>query len=124
MSYDILVFDPASAPRDIEDFLAWSRGLGAGGAGVDLDDPENGTVALRNWYSDFSDRFPPMNGPLTDADDGTTTYRCGPSSTLAQCPDGEATKAREAGRNLASKHGVGFFDPNDDADPIFPAEQP
>ncbi len=31
---------------------------------------------------------------------------------MALCPDGEAGKAVEAGRNLARKHGVGFFDPN------------
>lgn len=124
MSYDILIFDPASVPRDIEPFLAWTEGLGYGGAGLDLDDPENGTFALRSWFSDFAESFPPVNGPLADADDGTTTYRCGPSFTMALCPDGEAGKAVEAGRNLARKHGVGFFDPNTDDDPIYPAEQP
>lgn len=124
MSYDILVFDANSVPHDIDQFLAWTEGIGYGGAGVDLDDPENGTVALRSWYSDFTESFPPVNGPLADADDGNTTYRCGSSFTLAQCPDGAADMAVEAGRNLAAKYGVGFFDPNTDEDPDFPSEQP
>lgn len=124
MSYDILVFDPDSVPRDVDAFLAWTEGIGYGGAGVDLDDPENGTVALRNWYSDFTQSFPPVNGPLADADDGTTTYRCGSSFTLAQCPDDETGRAVEAARNLAAKHGVGFFDPNTDDDPLFPVDRP
>ncbi|GAA4893468.1 hypothetical protein GCM10025789_08320 [Tessaracoccus lubricantis] len=114
MSYDIAVFDPANAPRDDDAFVAWFQQQTAAD-----DDPDAGTVALRNWFADFSGHFPAVNGPYADSDDGTTTYGFGRAVTRASCPDDEADKAARAGRSLAAKHGVGFYNANSGEERLF-----
>lgn len=113
MSYDIAVFNPVGAPADDDAFVAWFQQQS-----TPDDDPDAGTVALRNWFSDFSGHFPALNGPYAD-DDGTTSYRFGRTVTVASCPDGEAEKAARTGRSLAAKHGVGFYNANSGDERLF-----
>lgn len=108
MSYEVAIFDASAAPKvDDDEFLEWYAAQVAPDA-----DPDVGTVAMRLWFSDFSDDFPALNGPYADGKDGTTTYAFGPTVTRAICPDGQAKKAAEDARALAAKNGVGFFNPN------------
>lgn len=113
MSYEVAVFDAAAAPQDDEQFALWFHQQAG-----DEDDPDEGTVALRNWFADFSAHFPARNGPYAD-DDGTTTYRFGRAVTRAQCPEEESVKAADAGRQLAAKHGVGFYNENSGEERLF-----
>lgn len=113
MSYEIAVFDAAAAPMDDEQFVIWFQKQGAA-----EDDPDEGTVALRNWFADFSTHYPATDGPYAD-DHGTTTYRFGKAVTRASCPDDEAAKAADTGRQLAAKHGVGFYDANAGQERLF-----
>ncbi|WP_139650717.1 hypothetical protein [Tessaracoccus massiliensis] len=47
------------------------------------------------------------------------TYRFGRTVTRAQCPEDEAEKAADAGRQLAAKHGVGFYNANAGEERLF-----
>ena len=114
MSYDIAVFDATAAPMDEEQFVIWFEQQGA-----HEDDPDEGTIALRNWFTDFSSRYPALNGPYADEDDGDTTYRFGKTITIAQCPDDKSEKAADTGRQLAAKHGVGFYNENSGEERLF-----
>ena len=113
MSYEIAVFDASAAPQDDEQFVIWYQQQGAR-----EDDPDEGTVALRNWFADFSTHYPAINGPYAD-DDGNTTYRFGKAITKAQCPADQSEKAADTGRQLAAKHGVGFYNENSGEERLF-----
>jgi len=61
LSYDLLVFDPAIAPRDKKEFLVWYREL------VKWSEPQIApsqmTGNLQQFYDKIRAEFPPMNGP-------------------------------------------------------------
>ena len=69
MSYDLMVFDPRSAPADRAAFLAWYREQTEWTEDHGYDDPAETTVELRAWFWDMMKDFPPMNGPHASRDD-------------------------------------------------------
>lgn len=110
MSYEIVIFDAKAAPADDDDaFVGWYTRQT-----TPSDDPDVGTVAMRNWYSDFSSDFPAANGPYADAHDGNTCYEFGPTITRATVPVELGKRAADSARSLAGKDSVGFFNPNAD----------
>lgn len=110
MSYEIVIFDAEAAPTDDDDaFVEWYTRQT-----TPSDDPDVGTVAMRNWYSDFSSDFPAANGPYADAHDGNTYYEFGPTITRATVPVELGKRAADSARSLAGKDSVGFFNPNAD----------
>ena len=117
MSYDLMVFDPAAAPRNRDDFLSWYDAQTEWGEGHSYDDPQVTTPALASWFADVSKAFPPMNGPhaSSDYDDpNVTDYSIGRSVIYAAFAGSVAASAFEEVDRLATKHGVGFFDVSSD----------
>jgi len=113
MSYDLLVFDPASAPADREAFLRWHaehsderdehEGIPSGVA----------NPALKSWFKEIANTFPPLNGPLADEDienPKLTEYTGDASLIHVAFAWSQAAEAYRTVVMLAKKHGVGFFD--------------
>lgn len=63
MSFDLLVFDPKSAPRLRSDFLAWYRNGTLLGAEHDYNAPHDLHTPLRVFYEQMRQQFAPLNGP-------------------------------------------------------------
>ena len=112
MSYDLMVFDPALAPREREAFLAWhDRQTECAGSF----DPVEATAPLRAWFFDMIARFPAMNGPYApdthDPDNPCITdYSVGSAIIYAAFGWSQVDAAYEAVFRLAAKHRLGFFD--------------
>jgi len=113
MSYDLLVFDPGSAPKDRASFLGWYEQQ------IRWTEPHNyadvavTTASLRVWFREIISDFPVLNGPVAASDidnDRVTDYSIGHHVIYAAFRWSEAGPARHAVMRLAEKHGVGFFD--------------
>ncbi|MEM1299054.1 MAG: hypothetical protein AAGH68_07210 [Pseudomonadota bacterium] len=63
MSYDLMVFDPAVAPRDRAAFMDWYGDVTKWSGGRDYQSPEGMSGNLRTFYDKLRQEFPPMNGP-------------------------------------------------------------
>ena len=112
MSYDLMVFDPAVAPRNRDDFLSWYDTQTEWAEGHSYDDPQVTTPALASWFADMSQVFPPMNGPLASSDydnPKVTDYSIGRSVIYAAFAWSQVEAALQAVDRFAAKHGVGFF---------------
>jgi hypothetical protein len=135
MSYDLLVFDPASAPRDRAAFLKWWEQTAEWSERHSYDDPANTTPQLRAWYEEIRTTFRNLNGPGSPTDDELlipgiesrlTDYSIGHHAVYAAFPWPEAETAYPLVRELAVKHQVGFFDAScDEAEPeiYFPGDE-
>ena len=119
MSYDLLVFDPAAAPRERAAFTDWWAQTSEWGEGHSYDDAGNTTPQLRAWYEDIRATFRNLNGPGSPTDDELmiegvedrlTDYSIGRHAIYAAFPWPEAENAYPLVRDLAVKHRVGFFD--------------
>jgi hypothetical protein len=79
MSYDLVVFDPSSAPDDPEEVLRWYERQSE-----EADDvSEVSGPHLRSFFLELVQRFPALNGPhaTEDFDDPRVTdYAFGPLS--------------------------------------------
>lgn len=130
MSYDLAVFDPASAPRERVAFAAWFAAQTTWSESHGYADPRVSTPALRAWLSDIAATFPPMNGPLARADDPEdestlTDYSVGRTLIYAAFAFSQAKAARKRVVELAHQHGLGFFDVSATAaEPVFPTSAP
>ncbi len=117
MSYDLLVFDPNDAPRNLAAFKEWWHQQAEWGEGHSYDDPAATTPSLRAWFDEIRQTFPPMNGPLAsnDYDDARVTdYSIGHHLIYAAFAWTEAENAYPIVRDLAVKHSVGFYDASGD----------
>ena len=117
MSYDLLVFNVAKAPKERSDFLQWYDGQTEWTEGHSYDDPIITTPDLKDWFMEMIDDFPPLNGPLSsDEVDNkyATDYSIGKDSIYAAFAWSLASEARVLTVELAEKFGVGFFDVSTD----------
>jgi hypothetical protein len=114
MSYDLMVFEPGSAPPDRADFMTWYHNQTQWAEPHGYNDPSVTSARLRPWYDDMTIEFPDMNGPGISDDDfdnpKLTDYSIGQSVIYAAFAWSQAEGAYNAMRGLAVKHGVGFFD--------------
>lgn len=135
MSYDLMVFDPAAAPREASAFEEWYDVQTQWGEGHSYDDSGVASPELRAWYDEIRETFPAMNGPdatwredlpndspLWD-DPRVTDYSVGRHAIYAAFAWSVAEQAREAVVKLAEKHQVGFFDASGDGRIIFPGDR-
>jgi hypothetical protein len=126
MSYDLMVFDPAVAPRNREEFLAWYDNQTNWTEKHSYDDPKNASPILQKWLNEFLDKFPAMNGPCAAPDemidDPHVTDHCiGRHVVYSAFAWSIAEEAYKAIRESAQKHGLGFFNvSSDDGEIIFP----
>jgi hypothetical protein len=119
MSYDLMVFDPASAPMEREAFMGWFRDQTEWKDEIDYNNPENCTDTLRAWLFEMMKKYPAMNGPFApEYDGGDTTwitgYSIGPKSIYIDFRWSAADSAFRDTFACAKKHGVGFFDVSSD----------
>lgn len=117
MSYDLMVFDPATAPRGREPFMMWYSQQTKWAEDHNYQDHAVTSDALKAWYLDMIKQFPPMNGPLRsdDFDDPKVTdYSVGHHVIYAAFGWSQAEMAHVMMRKLAVKHAVGFFDVSSD----------
>lgn len=115
MSYDLMVFAPNDAPREIQAFLDWFAQQTQWSERQSYEDPSETTPNLAAWYADMRQNFPNMNGPdayepAHDEDNPYVTgYAIGRSVIYADFRWSVAEAAYTTVRALAVKHGVGFF---------------
>ena len=115
MSYDLFVFSLDHAPREREPFLDWYDEHTEWEDGRAYDDPERTAPKLRAWLFEMFQRFPPMNGPLRrddlpEDDRSSSDYSINDHGIYVAFSWSMAEEAYETTRDLAAKHGVGFFD--------------
>ncbi len=115
LSYDLLVFEPSSAPQDQAAFLQWYQRQTEWSENRDYNDPGETSPKLAAWFAEMTKTFPPMNGPIAVDDDRAddpevTDYSIGTAVIYAAFAWSEADKAREMMLSLGIKHQVGFFD--------------
>ena len=125
MSYDLMVFDPASAPRERESFLSWYDQQTEWSEDHGYGDPAVTTPALQAWFQEMIQFFPAMNGPFAvDSDASEVTDHCiGSTVIYSTFAWSVAERAYGKMRELAIKHGVGFFDvSSDDGEILFPPD--
>lgn len=113
MSYDLMVFESSSAPRERSQFMEWYAEQTKWEEDHSYQDHSVASEALQAWFSEMVVFFPPMNGPLAsdDFDDPRVTDHCiGTSVIYSAFSWGVAEEAHTKMRELAIKHRVGFFD--------------
>ena len=129
MSYDLMVFDIAKAPKTKIEFMSWYKNLTEWGEKLDYDNPSNASMPLQNWFYEMIKIFPPMNGPLAPTDKQIesnwemetrlTDYCIATEAIYMGFAWSLADEAYSLVHKLAIKHGVGFFDPSSGRDDIF-----
>ena len=124
MSYDLMVFKPASAPTTRTEFINWYHDQTKWDEGHSYNDPIITSDELRSWFMDMISIFPAMNGPyaVDDPDNELITDYCiGKHVIYVTFAWSIAEKAYEVMKRLAEKHKVGFFDASaNDGDILFP----
>lgn len=117
MSYDLLVFDPASAPRERVAFKDWFARESRWNPEESYDDPSITTEGLRGWYNEICETFPDFNSPEgfpDDREDVGSDYTIAANLIYVAFPWAVAEEAYPLVRNLAVRHGVGFYDVSGD----------
>ncbi|MEP6017563.1 MAG: hypothetical protein ABJ251_03645 [Paracoccaceae bacterium] len=120
MSYDLLVFDPKSAPRDEDDFFEWleEEDVDEPSDGEDGESPKGLPENLNAFYNLLRKTFPPMNGPHANHDDANspmiTDYYLGKYTIDMGFSWDVADIARRAVIEAAIETGVGFYSSSDD----------
>ncbi|MDC8003902.1 hypothetical protein POV27_07550 [Aureisphaera galaxeae] len=129
MSYDLMVFNPKSAPKSEQEFLKWYDQQTEWEENHAYDDPKVSAEELRNWFLEMISDFPAMNGPHAPADiddriddENITDYSVGKDVVYAAFSWSMVEKAYPKMLELAKKHKVGFFDASGDGDIMFPNE--
>ena len=118
MSYDLMVFDPDSAPRNRKAFMAWFEKQAEWSEKHGYDDPKVSTPALRAWFLEMIKKYPAMNGPYATEEDNddseVTDYSVGKIVIYGAFAWSVADAAHKHMTKLAAKHAVGFFDVSSD----------
>jgi hypothetical protein len=125
MSYDLLVFEPSVAPRDHADFKAWWDEQSKWSEDHGYNDVHVCTPGLQSWYNEITKSFPNLNGPGVDYDDindNHTDYSLGRSVIYAAFAWSQAENAYPLVRELAAKHGIGFYDVSGNGEIYLPAD--
>ena len=111
MSYDLMVFDPASAPaKKRSPFLDWYEQQTEWAEDHGYDDPAVASAPLQAFYAAIAALFPAMeeeDGPGTD-------YTIGKALIYITFAWDQIDQAHETVARLAAEHKLGFFDVSSD----------
>ena len=128
MSYDLMVFETTKAPTNREEFLSWYDELTEWAEDHSYNDSSVTSPALKNWYDDMLQFFPALNGPDgvsleeldTDADlaSRASDYCIARDAIYVAFAWSQADSAYAVMKDLAEKHGLGFFDVSGGGDDI------
>lgn len=125
MSYDLMVFNPVAAPKNVKDFMNWYDNQTEWKESHCYDHPDVTTAQLRNWYIEMIQIFPDCNGIFThdnDTDNDNafeSNYAIGKDVIYVAFSWSLAESAYNTMYQLAEKHDVGFFDTTSGNDCIF-----
>ncbi len=118
MGYDLMVFDKTTAPKDRNAFGKWFEEQVERGEVPSSQILSVCTPALRNWFMEMKETFPPMNGLYGPDDEQIKTderlelhltdYSISSETIYASFAWSLADEACEIVRRLAQKHDVGF----------------
>ncbi|QUL55311.1 hypothetical protein KDC22_01635 [Paenibacillus tritici] len=129
MSYDLIIFEPSSAPRDKKEFMAWFEQQVQWSEDHEYNNPLVCSEPLQRMYSKLSEHFPNMNvdeevfEAMEEAgtDNRLTDYSLGTDVIYAAFAYSVAEEAYTTMRSLAVEYKVGFFNvSSDDGEIIFP----
>ena len=109
-----MVFEPEAAPKDHRRFLDWYSKQTKWNEGHSYGDPAVTSDRLRNWFTDISRNFPPLNGvgskeELPDDEASATDYSIGKQIIYACFSWSKVDIAYRTVFDLAVKHELGFF---------------
>ena len=115
MSYDLMVFSPAAAPKEPQAFAQWFAAQTEWPEHHDYEDPGVTSPSLKAWFLDMIGQYPALNGPFAedekpDDDSVLTDYSIGRHLIYAAFASSQAERARQHMFELAARHCVGFFD--------------
>lgn len=120
MSYDLMVFEKAEAPKTREEFMEWFGKQTEWGEDHDYQTISVSSPTLQSWFMEMKETFPPMNGEYAPDEEMLdeqkslevylTDYCIGREVIYAAFAWSVAEEAYGLVRKLAQKHGVGFFD--------------
>ena len=122
MSYNLMVFNKAAAPKTRAEFMQWYEVQTEWTEEHSYDDPANTSVELRNWFMEVIQTFPAMNGPLASEDEDNiyvTDYSIGKDIIYVSIAWSISEQAHIKMFALAEKHGVGFFEASNDNGAIY-----
>jgi hypothetical protein len=124
MSYDLAVFELTAAPTGRKEFLEWYAQQTEWQESHGYDNPEVSSSALRSWFLEMIEQFPPMNGAYVkddvDVDDPSITdYSVGRAIIYAAFAWSKAEEAFKATTRLAEKHRVGFYNLSSSRDEVY-----
>jgi hypothetical protein len=126
MSFDLIVFDSRTGPRNARDgkeFMVWFNAQ-AESEESQYNDVQFTTPELRNWYREMITLYPPLNGPEEPEDIDNpklTDYSIGKFAICGAFAWSRAEDAFATAFRLAQKHAVGFLNiSSDEARPWFP----
>lgn len=127
MSYDLMVFNPKTAPRSETSFIAWYESQVAWKEDHSYNDPKVSATQLQHWFMEMIIEFPALNGPHAPSDilerideENITDYCFGRDVIYSTFRWSVAEKAYPIMFDMAAKHGVGFFDASGDGSILFP----
>jgi len=110
MSYDLMVFKANAAPSNRTDFMEWYHLQTEWREQHDYNDPAVTTPALRSWLIEMMRFFPALSGPFANPDEsGNGDYNIGREIIYTTFSWKDEAKAYHLAKELAKKHGVGFF---------------
>jgi hypothetical protein len=123
MSYDLMVFEPETAPKNHDAFMEWYFGLTKWNDGP-YDNPARTSARLRAWVQEMQRTFPDMNTPeaeihLQDDEGVLGDYTIGRQFVYAGFAWSKAVAAAGEAERLAKLHGVGFFDVSSDGEEVW-----
>jgi len=110
MSYDILVFDPAHAPREREAFLQWWHAQAEWSEPHPYNDPAFTTPALLAWFMDMIVRFPALSGPYAGTRDQRSAAYCIGYHLIYVAISFDKQATHERAHELAGTHHLGLFE--------------
>ena len=130
MSYDLMVFDHSKAPNTYEEFMVWYFEQTKWSEPHDYMSSSVTSPLLRSWFMEMKDTFPPMNGEYSPTDDQLdedesleprlTDYCIGTCVIYMAFAWSQIEPAYNLVTQLASKHGLGFFDVSGDESVTLP----
>jgi hypothetical protein len=112
LSFDLAVFEPSAVPQHRKEFLAWFHEQATWPEDHGYNNPDVCSPALRRWFDEMRQLYPPINGPYASDDydnPKVTDYCIGRGLIYVAFAWSQAEAAYEEMFRLAAKNRVGFF---------------
>jgi hypothetical protein len=129
MSYDLMVFETESAPRDHSDFMEWYGRLTKWSEDHGYNDPALASERLRGWFKEIIRIFPPMLGrfqeePVPVDEASSSDYAIGTDFIYASFAWSKSEAAYMTVARLAEKYHLGLFNASSSSEEVWvPADR-